>query len=317
MLNAKAEEALNIWVTAASGFAGVLEGTSNNWEVAREHYMNEMARAFPAPDDVVVSPVEMGGIPGALLTPDEVEVGRTLLYIHGGGYAVGGSRGYHNLAGRYAKQLRARVYVPDYRLAPQHQFPASIDDAFTAYRSLIDQGQDPSKLVLSGDSAGGAMVITLMRWARDAGLPLPAAGVAISPWANLSHTGDSCATREGLDPLNTVYFLNRLARTFLGTALPTDPDASPVFADVRGLSPILLQIGENELMLSDAVRLAGHLGENRVRTSLEIWPGMFHVWQLCAGFLPEADRALESAVGFLQGEMSVGRDGVARAKSQA
>lgn len=128
----------------------------------------------------------------------------------------------------------------------------------------------------------------------------PAAGVAISPWADLTHSGFSAITREGSDPLCRVDFLNMLARRFLAGALPTHPDASPVYANVQGLAPILIQIGENEVMLSDAIKLAANLGEARVRTTLEVWPGMFHVWHLLAGILPEADQALRNAIRFLE-----------------
>ncbi|MEF0943986.1 alpha/beta hydrolase [Rhizobium sp. BR 362] len=303
-MNIQAQEAVRAWGNAAGALGELLQGNGSSWDEAREAYLDAMEMLFPPPEGVSISHVDMGGVPGTLITPEEVEEGRVLFYIHGGGYASGGPRAYHGLGGRYAKSLRAKVYIPDYRLSPQYQFPVPIDDVFAAYRWLIERGSDPRALVISGDSAGGAMVVTIMRKARDAGLSLPAAGVAISPWANLTHSGASATEREGLDPLCTVHFLNLLARNFLGNTLPTDPDASPVFADVRGLSPILVQIGENEVMLSDAIRLAGHLGENRVRVSLEVWPGMFHVWHLCGGFLPEADGALKNAVTFLETAMT-------------
>lgn len=291
---------LAAWRKSAGGLAAALLGQEGaDWGKARADYIGVLAALFPAPGGVSFNEVDMGGVPATLVTPETVEGDRTLLYIHGGGYASGGSAAYHAIAGQYAKQLRAKVYIPDYRLAPQHLFPVPIDDCVTAYRWLIDQGQDPRALAISGDSAGGAMVVTVMRKARDAGLPLPAGGVAISPWANLSHTGASARDRDGLDPLCSLMFLNLLARNFLGDALTTDPDASPVYADVRGLSPVLIQIGENEVMLSDAIRLAGHLGENRVRVSLEVWPGMFHVWHNFVGQMPEADQAMRNAVAFL------------------
>lgn len=143
------------------------------------------------------------------------------------------------------------------------------------------------------------MIVTIMRKARDAKLPLPAAAVAISPWADLTHCGVSARIRNGIDPICTTDFLDQLAALFLAGELPTNPDASPIFADVRGLSPTLIQIGENEVMLHGATRLASHLGENRVRTTLEVWPGMFHVWHIFSGLLPEADHALRNAVRFI------------------
>lgn len=299
-LSTHVKNTLSAWANAAGGLGQVLQGQGDaTWDEARETYLDALAGFFPAPPGVAFTAVDMGGVEATLMTPEHVEGNRVMLYLHGGGYASGGPRAYHALAGQYAKLLRAKVYIPDYRLAPQHPFPVPINDAFAAYRSLLDAGHDPRSIVISGDSAGGAMVITVMRKARLAGLPLPVAGVAISPWANLTHSGASAKDRDGLDPLCSVHFLNLLARNFLGDALPTDPDASPVFADVRGLPPVLVQVGENEVMLSDAVRLASNLGESRVRVSLEVWPGMFHVWHMFAGQMPEADQAMRNAARFL------------------
>ncbi|MCK2055097.1 alpha/beta hydrolase [Methylobacterium sp. 37f] len=268
-------------------------------EEIRRAYIDTMAQ-HPTPEGVRIEPVDMGGVPGTLVTPDDVVGDRVLFYIHGGAYIVGGPGGYHGLAGAFAKAMKARVYLPDYRLAPEHPFPTPIDDTFSAYRWLIDQGQDPRSVTVAGDSAGGAMVVTVMVMARNAGVPLPAGGAALSPWANLEHTGASMFNREGLDPLNTKAGLDLMARTFLGGALPNSPEASPVFADVRGLPPILVQIGEAELMLSDAIRLANHLGENRVRVSLEIWPNMFHVWHMFQAELAEGRAAIGNAATFLE-----------------
>lgn len=300
MLPHLAQQALNGWLAAAKPVVDKLEGRSTlDWPTTRTAYDHALAHLFPALESVSYSNVTLGGVPCLRVVPEQLTSGRVLLYLHGGGYVHGGVNGYRGLTGRYAQALQAEVYVPDYRQAPEHPFPTPIDDTFNAYRALLASGIDPRALTLSGDSAGGAMVVTVMRKARDAGLPLPVAGVAISPWANLTHSGASASVRDGLDPLCSTAFLNTLARTFLDGELPTHPDASPVFASLHDLPPILIQIGENEVMLSDAIRLAAHLGESRVRTSLEIWPAMFHVWHLFAGLLPEADQALRNAARFL------------------
>ncbi|MBE7209669.1 MAG: alpha/beta hydrolase [Gluconacetobacter diazotrophicus] len=294
---------LAAWKRAGGGIGEALAGRLG-WEAARTAYADALAQLFPPPDGVSFAAVEMGGVPAVVAEPAGIRDGRTLLFLHGGGYASGSARSYRGLAGWYARRLGARVFVPDYRLAPEHRFPAAIDDCAAAYRWLLERDHDPKRLAVSGDSAGGAMVVTVMRRARDAGLPQPVAGVAISPWTNLRHDGESMRDRDGLDPLCDAAFLHALARNFLGTALPTDPDASPVFADVRGLHPVLVQIGENEVMLDDAIRLAAHLGKHRVRSSLEVWPGMFHVWHKFAGSMPDADRALDSAVCFIEQAMA-------------
>ncbi|MBD1554452.1 alpha/beta hydrolase [Pseudomonas typographi] len=300
MLPQAAQYALDEWRCAALPILQKFTGqTEADWADVRAGYMEGLNRLFPAPEGVTYAHVDLGGVPAMRVTPAQVIDGRTLFYIHGGGYVHGGVQGYRGLAGRYAKALKATVYLPDYRQAPEHPFPTPINDTFAAYRALLDAGVNPRTLTLSGDSAGGAMVVTIMRKARDAGVALPVAGVAISPWANLTHSGASASVRDGIDPLCSTDFLNQLARMFLAGELPTHPDASPIFAEVQGLSPTLIQIGENEVMLSDAIRLAAHLGENRVRTSLEVWPGMFHVWHLFGGLLPEADQALRNAVRFL------------------
>lgn len=294
-------ERLDGWRNAAMEFGPLLMGEPLDTPLAeiRERYNRELARNLP-PAGVRITDIEMDGIPSALVTPDNVVGDRAMLYIHGGGYVSGGPSGYHGIAGHFARMLGARIFVPDYRLAPDHIFPAPLDDVLAAYRWLAGRVHDTSQIVLAGDSAGGAMVVSVMVKARNAGLALPAAGVAISPWPNLEMTGTSYITRDGIDPLCNREFLVRMARIALGSTRPNDPDVSPVFADVRGLPPIHIQVGESEVMLSDAIQLASHLAVNRVRTSLEVWPDMFHVWPMFADVLPEGMEALESASAFLE-----------------
>lgn len=301
------QQLLDDWNTASSSFGPLLMGKPGDWATEREKYNLVLAR-HPTPDGLSINEVDMGGIPATMVTPDDAEEGRILLYIHGGGYIAGSPSAYHGLAGHYAKLLKAVVYMPDYRLAPEHPFPAAIEDTLASYKWLIERGHDPKSIAFSGDSAGGAMVVSVMVAARNAGLALPAAGVAISPWANLEHSGSSMATREGIDPTVSLAGLDLMAKAFLNGALKNNPDASPVFADVRGLPPVMVQIGESEVMLSDAMRLAQHLAENRVRVSLEVWPGMFHVWHMFAAVLPEGMQALESAAIFLKNAFSAEAD---------
>ncbi|MBJ7537077.1 alpha/beta hydrolase [Marinomonas transparens] len=302
MLPQKAKEALNSWIaTAAPVVAKVLNKSDVSWKDVRERYMSGLEALFPASEDVDYQTERMGSVDSLVCTPRNLsEQYRIILYIHGGGYVHGGVEAYKALTGHLAKKLSAKVYIPDYRQAPEHPFPVPIDDVYSAYKGLIKKGHNPKNISLIGDSAGGAMVVTIMRKARDAGLPLPSSGVAFSPWVDLTHSGRSAVTRDGVDPICNVEFLNKLGRLFLGDEIATHPDASPVYANVQGLSPILLQLGENEVMLSDALRLGTNLAEARVRTSIEIWPGMFHVWHLFAGILPESDQAIDSAVAFIK-----------------
>ena len=304
-MNKKLTQAMTHWADSLVNLVPVLTGSDKTASMAqvRASYTAFQAQQ-PSPEGVQFEEVNMGGVPATLGQPAVQTSDIVLVYIHGGAYIVGEPAGYRGIGGNYAKLLGARVYIPDYRLAPEHPFPAAIDDGLRAYEWLLEQGIPANKIAFAGESAGGAMVVSVMVAAKQRGLPLPAAGVAISPWANLEHTGASMTNREGLDPLNTKPLLDLLARTFLAGELPNHPLASPVFADVTGLPPILVQIGENELMLSDAIRLASHLAENRVRVNLEVWPQMPHAWHFFQSFLPEGERALRESARFISETVS-------------
>lgn len=300
-LNEATLQRIEDWKAAAFEFAPLLmDEAVDPAEVAamRARYNAFLARD-PAPAGVTFCEVDMGGVPGVLATPDRLENARTLLYLHGGGYFSGGPDGYHGIAGHYAALLGAKVYIPDYRLAPEHRFPVPLDDVLTAYGWLVSVVGDAGRIAVVGDSAGGAMTVSLMVRARNAGLPLPAAGIAISPWCNLEMDSPSYQTRHGIDPLCTRDVLQLMARAALGSIRPNDPDASPVHADVRGLPPVLVQVGESEVMLDDGIQLARHLAQHGVRTSLEVWPEMFHVWPAFSSIVPEGRQALETGSTFL------------------
>lgn len=264
----------------------------------RGAYDAVLAKNLPPPG-MTVQQLTVGGVPGLLITPDALRTDAVAIYLHGGAYLVGAPASYLGIGGNYAKALGARVYLPAYRLAPEHPFPAAIDDGVAFYAGLLASGLASNQIVLIGESAGGAMVVTVMVAARQQGLALPAAGVAISPWANLQHTGASMQTRDGIDPTVSKAGLDLMAGFFLGGAAADAPLASPVFADVRGLPPVMIQVGEAEVMLSDALRLATHLAESGVRVTLESWPGMFHAWHFVGAKQPQAVAALHSSVRFI------------------
>ncbi|MFJ5260043.1 alpha/beta hydrolase [Streptomyces sp. NPDC088387] len=292
------------WIEKLGAALDALEaGRFDDLAAAREAYADWFVTRFPAPDGVTYEDYRAHGVPATRVRPDDTLPGRVLLYLHGGGYLAGEPRGYRGLVGRYARGLWAEAVIPDYRLAPDARYPAAIDDNLAVYESLLKEGYDAGSIVVSGDSAGGAMAVALLVAARDAGLPLPAAAVAISPWANLEHTGASIVTKAEADPLCTPEALRTMAASYLGDNPLNSPLASPVFADVSGLPPVLIQVGEREIMLSDAVRLAEHLAAAQVRVNLEVWPGMPHVWHLFSEDLKDADAALESAVGFLDARL--------------
>jgi monoterpene epsilon-lactone hydrolase len=305
MENKQFNKMFNEWASNAAPIGDKLAGNSDKpWPVIRKNYMKALQEIFPAPAGLEVSFQNLNGIRTMIITPPAVQDDRTILFIHGGGYIHGGVEGYRSLAGKYAIELRAKVYLPDYRQAPEYKVPAPIEDVFAVYQYLNDQHINPQHIALVGDSAGGAMVVTVMRWIKNHGLSQPAAGSALSPWPNLMNDGETMYSRDGLDPVASRTFLNRMARAFLGSEVATDPDASPVYADVRGLAPVMIQTGENEVMMSDAVRLASHLAKNRVRVSLEVWPHMFHVWHQFYSVLPEAAQALQNSVNFINTEMN-------------
>ncbi|MFF1566417.1 alpha/beta hydrolase [Streptomyces sp. NPDC058293] len=294
-----------IWKEWSARFGAAVEiaqGTvSGDLDEARRAYDDFFETRFAAPPQgVSFEAVDAAGVPAEWFTPHETVPGRTLLYLHGGAYIVGGPTGYHGMVGHFADTLRAKALLPDYRLAPEHPFPAAVEDSLTAYQWLLEQGTDPSSIVVAGDSAGGALAVSVLVAARNHGLPMPAASIPISPWANLEHTGDSMTTKHGIDPLNTREGLVNAAAVYLGGAPTSSTTASPVFADLRGLPPTLVQIGEREVMLSDAVRLAGHLAEAAVHTRLDVWPGMPHVWHLLADTLPQARQAIADASAFAE-----------------
>ena len=301
MLTQEARAFVKQWSESLQDLGPVLTGENKtvSLDQIRAAY-NGMLAQNPAPPGITFEHVVMGGVPGQVAIPDVVGTDAIVVYIHGGAYIVGGPDGYHGIGGNLAKMLGAKVFLPDYRLAPEHPFPVPIDDTLRFYKGLLDAGHPARRIVFAGESAGGAMTVTVMVAARNAGLPLPAGGVAISPWANLEHTGISMTNRETIDPLNSKAGLVFLANVFLHGALPNHPMASPVFADVTGLPPIMVQMGEAELMLTDGMRLAAHLAENRVRMTLEVWPHMFHAWHFVASLQPEARQALESAASFMQ-----------------
>lgn len=293
------EQRLQGWRDSLGELLNILEGKPSSQTMAelRANYINMLA-GHPICDGVQVDELLLGSVPTTRVTPTSDTAHAHLLYFHGGAYLFGGPRGYLGLASRLAVANNAIVYLPNYRLAPEHPYPTPILDCVDAYRALLDSGIRPQSILFCGDSAGGALTVSVMVHARNRGWALPAGGTAISPWCDLTHSGPTMRSREGIDPLCTQTALDLQARSFLQGARPDEPDASPIFADVHGLPPILVQVGEAEVMLSSALRLAEHLAESGVRTSLEVWPGMFHVWPLFAAIMQEAKDAIENSSTF-------------------
>ena len=223
---------------------------------------------------------------------------RTLLYLHGGGYYFCSPKSHRSLVFPLAVHIGARTFSLEYRLAPEHPFPAALDDALAAYRRLVQDGTPPESIVVAGDSAGGGLALALLVALRDAGDALPAAGLLFSPWTDLAATGATLVSNDGLDPMFRGAAIARAAKFYLGTASATHPYASPLYADLTGLPPLLIQAGSTEVLLDDARRVAEWAREAQVEVDFEIWPKMPHVWQLFVPFIPEGRAALEHAAAF-------------------
>jgi acetyl esterase/lipase len=246
------------------------------------------------------STVRAGGVPAEWLVVPGSRTDRVVLYFHGGAYCLGSLDTHRGLAATVASAAQARALLIDYRLAPEHRFPAAVLDAQAAYAWLLDQGTVPEQVALAGDSAGGGLLLALMVSLRDAGQPLPAAGVCLSPWADLSLSGRSWTTNARRELLLSSVKLRQMGQLYLGDADPLTPLASPLYADLAELPPLLIQVGGDEALLSDAEEVALRAKAAGVEVELEVWPGMFHVWQLTSRVIPEARQAIERIGVFLQ-----------------
>lgn len=264
----------------------------------REALAASMA-GFAPPADVRFEPVDAGGVPAEWTEAPGARADRAVVYLHGGGYCLGDIAVYRGLVARLSRIARLRVLSVGYRLAPEHPHPAAVDDAVAAVRFAYAAGLAPARVAVAGDSAGGGLVVATLLALREAGLPLPAAGVCLSPWTDLSGSGESIRTRAAEDPLVDARQLARMAAAYLGERDPRTPLASPLFADLRGLPPLLLHVGSAEILLDDATRLAERARDAGVEVRLEVWDDMIHVWHAFADALPEGVQAIEGIADFL------------------
>jgi epsilon-lactone hydrolase len=261
--------------------------------------LRERTTAQQVPDGVTVTASALGGVPTAEITVTGSEPPRTILYFHGGVFVLGDTFHTANLASRIGRQARADVISVDYRLAPEHPFPAAVDDAFTAYKALLRNGVSPSDIALAGDSAGGALAVATLVNARDHGLPLPAAAFLMSPYVDLTLAGPTMETKSGVDLLLSRERLEPRIADYTAGQDPALGLISPLFADLSGLPPLLIQSGTHEVLLDDAVRLAQRAAAADVAVTLDITPRMPHVFQNYYPVLGEAAAALERAGRFL------------------
>lgn len=265
----------------------------------RRALMDGNVQVFPLPAGVRVKPADLGGLAAEWAIPDKADPGRTLLYFHGGGYVIGSPASHRHLTGRLAMAARACVLSVDYRLAPEYPFPAAVEDGLQSYRWVLDQGTDPQNLALGGDSAGGGLALATLLRAKAEGLAMPAAAIALSPWTDLTCDSPAYESRKDADPMIGKSGIVEMANLYLNGADPRDPLASPLFADLTGLPPLLIQVGNDEVLLDDARGIERRARAAGVDARLEVWDRMFHVWQAFYQMLPEGEDALDRLGAFL------------------
>lgn len=257
----------------------------------REGYA-QMGSAMPVAAGVQVEAVTLGNVAGLKLTPENLVTGRALLYFHGGGYVIGSPVSHRGMVSEIARAIRATAYSMDYRMAPEAPFPAAVEDGLSSYQALLDMGIDPASIIIAGDSAGGGLTLATAISIRDAGLPLPGALVPLSPWVNLANDGPAYQTKAGTDPMVEKSGIDIMAAAYLNGADAKNPLASPLGADLAGLPPMLIQVGSEEVLLSDSTMLAALAGAAKVSVTLEVWPDMVHVFHFFYPMLTDARSAI-------------------------
>ena len=255
---------------------------------------------FPVAPDVRCQPVDADGVPAEFIATPESDEGRVIYYLHGGGYMVCSINTHREVVSRIARAAQARALLIGYRLAPENPFPAAVEDSVTGYRWLLSRSVDPNRIVIAGESAGGGLTMATLVALRDAGDPLPAAAVAISPWVDMECLGESMKTNAGTDPMLQRKGLLEIAKTYLGDTDPRHPLASPIHADLTGLPPLLIQVGTVEVLLDDATRLAEKAKAVGVEVTLEPWKDMIHTWHSFAAMLPEGQQAIDRIGEFVR-----------------
>jgi len=259
---------------------------------AMRRNMEQMTAASPIPDGTKCTPIEADGVPCEWIEPFNASQERVLLYLHGGGYALGSIGTHRGHVARLAQAAGARALSVDYRLAPEHPFPAGLDDAKAAYRYLRASGIDASRIAIAGDSAGGGLTVAALVALRDEGDALPACAVLLSPWVDLEGIGDSSTGKADEDPMLELAGLQEMGRLYVADGDIRGPLAAPLYADLAGLPPLLIQVGTAELLLDDSTRLAERARAAGVDVDLEAWQDMIHVWQALAPLVPEATEAI-------------------------
>jgi acetyl esterase/lipase len=270
--------------------------------------LEQLMMAHPLADDVVTVADFVGGVPVVDIEVSGLESEAVIVYFHGGAYTMGSAAAGTGLAAELSRRTRLRAISVDYRLAPEYPYPAALEDAVAAYRGVLESGIPASRVVVAGESAGGGLAVAALAALAAQGLPQPSGAVVLSLWADLTLSGASIASKAAVDPSLTPAGLRRRAADYVGEADPTDGLISPVFAGLEGLAPLLIQVGSHEILLDDAVRLAGRAAAHDVAVDLDVTPGVPYVFQSFAPMLDEGDAALACAGSFIRRHLHHGRD---------
>ena len=270
----------------------------------RRQRLNEVGSVWPVADDVTLDPVDIDGLAGEWSIVGDSDPSRVLLFFHGGGYCSGSILSHRRMVTEAGRAGRLRTLAVNYRLAPEHPFPAAFEDALKAWRFLRSQGFGAEKIAVGGDSAGGGLTLALLQNLRDAGEDLPGCAWLVSPWTDLTMSGSTVETKDGVDPIIHKTYLEELAEAYVPAGLDRkDPRISALHANLRGLPPILIQVGSAETLLADSTRFAGVAGAADVAVTLEIWPHMIHAWPLWNAHLAPGRRALSQAGAFIHSRL--------------
>jgi epsilon-lactone hydrolase len=285
--------------TAIAVLKQLIEKPASTTQEMRANF-EELGKNTPIPADIKQEKVNAGGVPAEWISAPNASADRAVLYLHGGGYVIGSINTHRDLMARISRASGFRVLGIDYRLAPEHPFPAAVEDAVAAYRWLLAQGLQPSRIAVAGDSAGGGLAVATLVAIRDAKLAVPGAGVCLSPWVDLEGIGESMTSKASVDPVVQKDGLVGMAGAYLAGKDPRTPLAAPLYADLKGLPPLLIQVGESETLLDDSNRLADRAKAAGVKVTLEPWQEMIHVWHLFAPFLPEGQEAIDGIGKYLR-----------------
>jgi acetyl esterase/lipase len=266
----------------------------------RRRDMDARGRQFGVATDVTVEQVSAGGVAAEWTATPGADRGGAVLYLHGGGYVIGSLDSHRHLAAEVGRACGVRALAIDYRMAPEHPFPAAVEDALAAYRFLLDSGIRPARICIAGDSAGGGLVVAAMLAIRGAELPQPGCGWCISPWVDLTCAGASMLDNATRDPTVQKAGVLEMAGMYLAGADPRSPLASPIFGDLHNLPPLLIQVGSVETLLDDALSLARVAGLADVHVELQVWPEMLHVWHLFHPMLAAGRRAIAAGGAFVR-----------------